>query len=148
MSARAKKLAVIIPVAVFTVLGIVELVRDFIASDGVHYFSEQPFRLLFVTVIGIAGGIITLFFRRLTSRWRRRVKLFALGLAAVLMTLFCGWLVYVLFSLGVHPVMLAFSPIIIFMLSLWFRFYQVFRSRVDDRVENAGKQSQQDSLPA
>src|ERR1700677_2941767 len=106
MSARSKKLAVIIPVAVFTVFGIAELVKDFIASDGLHYFSEQPYRLLLVTVIGIGGGIITLSFHRLTSRWRRRVKLFALGLAAIVMTIFSGWLVYVFFSLGVHPVML------------------------------------------
>jgi hypothetical protein len=140
MSVRAKKLVVIISATVSTVFALVKMVRDFIASDGLHYFSEQPYRLLLVTVIGIAGGITTLFFDRLTPGWRWRVKLFVLGLAAVFMTSVCGWLVYVFFSLGVHPVMLVFSPVTILMVLLWFRFYQVFRSRVDDSVDSASKQ--------
>jgi drug/metabolite transporter (DMT)-like permease len=135
-----KKLATIIPIALFVIFALVDIVHDCISNDPIHYFSEQPQQLLAVTAIAIGGGFITLIFYRLSPHWRRRAKLITLGFTAGVVTLggFCfsfllagfpysyQWaisrhLLYLLFTIALG--MIAVAGL------LWFEFYRIIEKR-------------------
>ena len=135
---RMKRLLGIIFVVAFTIFAIADIIHDFIASDGVHYFSAQPHRLLLVALIGIAGGLVAFSFSALSPHLQRRAKLVALASGGSFVMLAGGYFSYRVASLPGHidsslpwhmPWLLLLSIIAISGL-LWFEFYQVFRSRV------------------
>jgi len=78
----------------FSIYEMANVFRDFIASDGIHYFVRQPSRLLLVLAIGVAGGLCALVYERLSPRVRCLVKLWAFALAAVSSFLFASYLYY------------------------------------------------------
>ena len=80
----------IVLVALFAILELVVLVHDFITNDPVHYFAEQPGRLLLVAAIAITGGLVVFLFNCLSPGSKRSVKLFALGSVASCLTMFLG----------------------------------------------------------
>src|SRR5437763_2253146 len=84
-----KKLGVIIAVTLFAIFAIADLVHDFITSDPVHYFSQQPHQLLVVAAVAIVGGLVAFIFYRLSPHCQRRVKLLTVGSAASFVTV-CG----------------------------------------------------------
>ena len=128
-----KKLGIIIAVTLFAILAVADIVHDFATNDPVHYFSEQPHQLLVVAAIAIIGGLIALFFYRLSPHWQRRVKLITLGLTATFVTM-CGVYFGYQFArlpvFGGHTLALALLCIGTIAALLWFEFYQIFRSRV------------------
>jgi hypothetical protein len=133
-----KKAVAIILVVAFNLFAIADIINDFVASDGVHYFSDQPHRLLLVAVIGIAGGLVAFGFSALSAHLQRRAKLVALASGGSFVTLAGGYFSYRVASLPAQlglslpwhmPWLLLLSIIAIASL-LWFEFFQVFRSRV------------------
>ena len=69
---------------IFGLLLIVALtVRDlygfFVPDEGVRYFSSDPRRLLYVVLLGVAGGIAALMISRSSPGSQRKLKLAALG---------------------------------------------------------------------
>lgn len=142
-----KKLVGIIVAAAITTFALADAVHGFIASDGIHYFSERPGRLLPVAVIGIIGGLVAFGFSALSPRLQRGVKLVVLGLGAIFVILGGGYLSFQVANLPtwVHPATLRFVsathryvPWLLVLGTigvagfLLFEFYQVLRSR--DRV--------------
>jgi hypothetical protein len=133
-----KRLLGIIFVVAFTIFAIADIIHDFIASDGVYYFSAQPHRLLLVALIGITGGLVAFSFSALSPHLQRRAKLVALASGGSFVMLAGGYFSYRVASLPAQidsslpwhmPWLLLLSIIAIAGL-LWFEFYQVFRSRV------------------
>lgn len=135
-----KKMFGIILVAAFAIFAIADIIHDFIANDTVHYYSEQPHRLLLAAGIGIVGGFVALCFYLLSPRLQRRAKLVALGLAASLVMLGGGYFAFRFASLSpqLDSAIPHHMPLILLLWTIaiagfvWFEFYQVLRSR--DRV--------------
>jgi hypothetical protein len=132
-----KKLVGIVLAAAVTTFGIADAAHGFISSDGIHYFSEQPHRLLFVAVIGIVGGLIAFGFSALSPKLQRGVKLVLLGLGATFVLLGGGYLSFQFVNLPVQldpsiprhiPWLLALGTMGIAGVLL-FEFYQVLRRR-------------------
>jgi len=128
----------VIAVALFMIFFVAGFVHDFIANDPIHYFAQQPARLLWVAAIAIGGGLITLAFSRLSPRWQRWVKLLASVSAAVCLTALAGYFVYVFFwwsswsGISNVPVSIIAAPLwsgagAAF---LWFVFYRLTKRRI------------------
>ena len=139
-----KKLLGIILATALTTLAVADAFYDFVSSDGIHYFSERPGRLLLVAVIGIIGGLVTFGFSTLSQRLRRRVGLVVLGLGAIFVMLGGSYLSFQVasFQTVVDPTTLRLVPatprhipwlLVLGTLGLaallWFQFYQLLRSR-------------------
>ena len=135
-----KKLGTIIPVALFAIFTIADIVHDFITNDPVHYFSEQPHQLLVVAAIAIGGGLITLIFYRLSPHWRHKAKLITLGFTASLFT-FGGCCFSFLLAEFPYSFDWAISRHLLYLLLtialgmvavaglLWFELYQAIKKR-------------------
>jgi len=139
-----KRLVGIIFVVAFTTFAVVDAIHGFVSSDGFHYFSAQPRRLLFVAGIGIVGGLIAFGFSVLSPGLQRGVKLVVLGLGASFVLLGGGYLSFQIANLPVRldpttarlvpatprqiPWLLVLGTIGIAGL-IWFEFYQVVRHR-------------------
>ncbi len=116
---------------------IADAIHEFIANDTIHYFSEQPRRLLLVGVIGIFGGLVTFGFSALSPRLQRKVKLVVLGSGAGFVTLAGGYLSFQVFNLPALidqnlprriPWLLALGTIAC-AAWLWLEFYKVLTRR-------------------
>ncbi len=137
-TARRKRWVAIFAVALFAILAVVDVVHDFVTNDPVHYFAEQPRRLLLVAAIAIIGGPIVLVFDRLSPGLKRRVKLFTLGSAASCLTVFTGYflfgMVQFLSLLGPSDGRWAFIlvPLCLGLVVvwLWWEFFQLLKKRV------------------
>ena len=130
----------IILVVAFDIFAVAGIIHDFISSNGFHYFSEQPHRLLFVAAIGIVGGLAAFGFSVLSPRLQRGVKLVALGSGGSFAIVAGGYFIYQVASLPKlidtslprhMPWLLLVATVAIAGLC-WLEFYQVWRSR--DRV--------------
>ncbi len=130
-----KRLIGIILVVAFAVFAVVDTIREFIANDTIHYFSEQPHRLLLVAVIGIAGGLVTFGFSVLSPRLQRRAKLVALGSGGVFVILAGGYFAFQFVGLPpeLHSAIPRHMPLILLACCvaiaglLWFEFYQILK---------------------
>jgi len=133
-----KKLVGIILVAAFAIFAITDTIHDFRTNDPIHYFSQQPSRLLLVAVIAIAGGLVMFAFYRLSPSWQRRMKLLTLGLAASFLAAFTGYTLYVLarclsfFGIANSPLYFILQPVCFGIIDtlLWYGFYRVSKKRV------------------
>jgi hypothetical protein len=133
-----KKLGVIILFVAFAIFAVVDTIHDFRTNDPIHYFSEQPLRLLLVAAIAITGGLVTFVFFRLSPSWQRRAKLLALGLAASFLAAFTGYMLFVLarclsfFGIANSPLYFILMPVYFGIIDalLWYIFYRVYRKRV------------------
>ena len=130
-----RKIPLILGLTLLAVLTVRDTYEFFVTDDGVGYFTSQPHRLFYVTIIGVVGGVLALAFSRLSPVARRAVRLLALGGFATcvtgLLAIFAarlasfssmvtasgmwGWVVATLGSLSVVAVL------------LWFEFYLVWR---------------------
>jgi hypothetical protein len=135
---RMKKLGVIILFIAFAIYVVVDTIHEFRTNDPIHYFSEQPSRLLLVMAIAIAGGLAVFIFYRLSPLWQRRMKLLALGLAASFLVAFTGYMLYVLarclsfFGIASSPLYFILMPVCFGIIDtlLWYEFYRVYKKRV------------------
>ena len=132
-----RKWIIIIAAAFVTAWFVMDTVREFIGNETIQYFSSQPRRLLYVAGIAVASGFMALAFDRLSREAQRRVRLFACGAAASVLTTFVGCMVFCLASLPtlimesvssawVVLAVLLFSAIAAY---LWFEFYRAWKTR-------------------
>ncbi len=122
-------------VVAFFIFAITDIIREFISSDGVHYYSDQPQRLLFVPIFGIIVGLVAFGFSALSRRWQRRVKLAVLGLGGSFVLLAGSYLSFQVANLPARmdptiprqiPWLLVLGTVAIAGL-LWFEFFQILR---------------------
>ena len=130
--------SIIIAATLVTAWLLVDTVREFFANETVRYFSSDPYRLLYVAAIGIAGGFAALGFVRLPARAQQQVRVFSRGAAASALTVIGGYFVFCFYSLssfiaesgnaiGVLFVLLILACIVAY---LWLEFYRASKSRV------------------
>jgi H+/Cl- antiporter ClcA len=133
-----KKWSIIIAAALVATWLLVDMVHEFFANETIQYFSSEPHRLLYVAAIGIVGGFAALGFARLSPRAQRRVRIFAWGAAASILTTFVGYFAFRLASLSplvvesggsawVVLALLLFSAIAAY---LWFEFCRTLKTGV------------------
>lgn len=138
-----KRLLGIIVVVAFGIFAVADTIHDFIANDTVHYFSEQPDRLLLVAAIAIVGGLIVFCFCLLSPRLQRRVRLLTLGSVASFVMIAGGYFALRFWRLPAQMIprqmslyLLLFTVTIAAM--IWFEFYQVLTTR-DHMTEPDGQ---------
>ena len=106
----------------------------FVTDDGVGYFTSQPHRLLYVAVIGVAGGVMALALSRLSPVARRRLRLLALGGFAACLTAFLAIFATRLASFASMVtesgmwgwVIAAFASLSVVAVLVWLEFYWVW----------------------
>ncbi len=131
-----KRLIGIILAMAFAVFAIVDTIREFAANDTIHYFSQQPHRLLLIAAIGIAGGLAAFGFSALSPRLQRRAKLVALGSGGVFVMLAGGYFAFQFAGLSseLHSGIPRHMPLTLLSCSaviaglIWFEFYKILRS--------------------
>jgi hypothetical protein len=132
-----KRFVGIILVLAFFIFCIVDSIHGFLSSDGLHYFLEQPHRLLLVAVIGIVGGLTALGLSAWSQRLQRTLKLIALGLGGSLVLLagcYFG-LQFVNLPPELHSAIPPHTVLTILLCGVyiaglvWFEFFQTLRSR-------------------
>ena len=129
---RMKRWSALLVIIVIVVWMLFNTIHDFFANDTIQYFSTEPRRLLYVVAIGIIGGLLTWCFERLSSRSKRRVRIFSLGVAAVTLTAFAGYFTFCALSLASFiiesggTVWVLFVPLFIFGFAayFWLEFYR------------------------
>jgi hypothetical protein len=117
---------------------------DFVSSDPIQYYSQRKSRLLIVALIGLLGAFAAFAVSKLSSRNRYRVKLYTLGIAACLSTVFACYIIFgfftLLFQMGPSEIGLEgilrgffFMPLMPISASifLWLVFHQSFKLRVE-----------------
>jgi len=130
-----KKWFAIVAIALFAICAIVDIIHEIIADDAFHYFTAQPRRLVLVMIIGIVGGVAALIFDKLSSKAKRRVKLFVVGSAASCLTFFAGYFLFMFIDIplaikiNVGHLMLIPSCLGLIAAVLWFEFYQIFKKK-------------------
>ena len=138
-----KKWSVVVVVALFAIWAAQDIIHDFIASDTIHYFTDQPHRLLYVVLIAVTGGLVAFVLDRLTPRARRSVRLLTFASAASCATLYIGYFLFELARLR-SPLRafdgtgwFALLPLCIGIVAalLWFEFYRVLKRRIPDNRE-------------
>jgi hypothetical protein len=133
-----KRWPLIVAVALFMIFAVADFMHDFITSAPVHYYAQQPARLLWVAAIAIGVGLITLAFCQLSPRWQQRVKLLASVAAAVCLTALAGYFVHVFVwwsswsGIANIPVFIIAAPLWLGggAAFLWFVFYRLTKSRI------------------
>jgi hypothetical protein len=130
-----KRWIVIVAVTLFAIVAVVDIIHDFVTTDPVHYFAEQPRRLLLVAAVAIVCGLIALVFDRLSPQLKHSVKLFTLGSAASCLTVFTGYSLFMLARLssqvessdGRRAFILVSLGLGWVVTLLWLEFVQVFK---------------------
>ena len=69
----------ILGLVLITALIIHDVYEFFVTNEGIRYFSSEPRRLLYVMLLGVAGGIIAFGISRFSPASQRKLKLAALG---------------------------------------------------------------------
>jgi hypothetical protein len=132
-----KKWVAITALTLFWIFAAHDLVGNFITNKPIDYFMAQPMGLLWVALISVGGGFITLLFCRLSPQLQHRVKLVAIAASATGVTVFAAWLVYAIARLssemGVQPGF-GFNEGIAWSVGasavLWFAFFRTMRRSI------------------
>ena len=85
-----------------------------------------------MAVISIIGGFVTLAFYQLSTQWKRRVKLLAVGSIAGFVTVLGVIVEYNLYDFAyISQAMLASSVIAFGAITgvLWFEFYKIYKNK-------------------
>jgi hypothetical protein len=131
-----RKWALISGGALLAIFAFGNFVREFIASEPIRYFKAQPLGLLLVAATAVGGGLIMEGFCRLSPRWQHWTKLFGIGAVASCLTLFTGYLLYMIGGLSLHLGTLP-GPVFVKGIAwplggaalLWFEFYRVSKCK-------------------
>lgn len=122
--------------AASVICGAAYVVHNFVAEDGISYFSHAPYSLLTVAAIAIVGGLVALSFSVLSPRLRHAVELAALAGGGILVMLAGSYLSYQVVNLQIvlQPSRPPQIPWALGLLTLavaaliWLEFYRTLRS--------------------
>jgi FtsH-binding integral membrane protein len=131
-----RHLPLLLGLVVIVALTVHDLYQFFVTDAGVGYFSSEPRRLLYVVLLGVAGGIVASMISRFSPGSQRKLKLAVLGGFAAFLTCFLGLLVYHLAQTTpmvtkagiwgwVIAATLSFAAVTVL---VWWEFRQVWRS--------------------
>lgn len=115
-----------------------DIYEFFVTNEGIRYFSSEPRRLLYVMLLGVAGGFAAFGISRLSPVSQRSLKLLALGGFGILLVVavaFFGYLFYRLAVAGLQDGLgwvwiawaVAFVPMTVSAGMVWMEFRQVWR---------------------
>jgi hypothetical protein len=74
-----RRLPLILGLALIAALTVREVYDFLVTNEGLRYFSSEPRRILYVLLLGIAGGSVAFGLSRLSPRSQRTLKLTLLG---------------------------------------------------------------------
>lgn len=74
-----RRLPLILGLLLIVALTVHDVYAFFVTDEGIQYFSSAPRRLLYVVLLGVAGGIVAFMISRLSPASQRKLKLAALG---------------------------------------------------------------------
>lgn len=116
------------------------IVRDvyefFVVNEGIGYFSSKPSRLVYVMVLGLAGGALALAISRVSPASQRSLKLIVLagvGSLLVAAVAFFGHLLYLLATSPLREwqlwgwIILALCSAAAAAVLVWMEFRQIWR---------------------
>ena len=89
-----RRLPLIIGLALIVALTIRDLYDFFVTNEGVRYFSSEPRRLVYMVLLGLAGGLVAFGISRLSPGAQRTLKLAALGTFGTLLLGVLGLFAY------------------------------------------------------
>jgi hypothetical protein len=131
-----RRIPLILGLVLIAALIIHDVYEFLVTNEGIHYFSSEPRRLLYVMLFGIAGGIVAFGISRFSPASQRKLKLTALGGFGVLLVAALAFFEY-LFHLLVETtpndtrmwgwIAAAFFSIAVVAGLVWLEFRQVWR---------------------
>ena len=77
----------VLGLAILSVAAFREIYDFVVTNDGIHYFASRPQRLLNISGIALAGGVLTLLISKLSPTARRRLTLVTLASIAAIATM-------------------------------------------------------------
>ncbi len=131
-----RRIALILGLVLIAGLTIHDIYEFFVTNEDVGYFSAKPVRLLYVVLLGIAGGLAALGISRLSPASQRNLKLVALGGFGILLVAALACFGHALYLLAVTPaidsrlwgwIAAAFCFIAVAALLVWLEFRHVWR---------------------
>ena len=91
----------ILGLVLITGLIIHDIYEFFVTNEGIRYFSSDPRRLLYVMLLGVAGGFAAFGISRLSPASQRSLKLLALGGFGALLVVAVAFFGYLFYRLAV-----------------------------------------------
>jgi hypothetical protein len=130
-----RRLPLILGLAMIVALTVWELYDFFVTNEGVRYFSSEPRRLLYVVLLGLAGGLVAFGISRLSPGSQRTLKLTTLGTFGTLLLAVVGlfayhltWAAPMVTEAGTWGwIAAAFLSLAVLAVLVWFEFRQVWR---------------------
>jgi len=81
-----RRVPLILGLVLITALMVHDVYEFFVTNNGVHYYLSEPRRLLYVMLLGVAGGVVAFGTSRLSPGSQRKLKLVGLGLFGSFLT--------------------------------------------------------------
>lgn len=132
-----RRIALILGLVLITGLIIHDLYEFFVPNEGVRYFSSDPRRLVFVMLLGVAGGVVAVGLSRLSPGSQRTLRLAVLGTFGTVLVSGLGLLTYHLARLlpmmreaaawGLTAAALGFLSFAVVAVLVWLEFRQIWR---------------------
>lgn len=132
-----RRIPLMLGLVLITGLIIHDLYEFFVTNEGIRYFSSDPRRLIYVLLLGVAGGVIAVGISRLSPSYLRALKLAALGtLGTVLVSGLCLFAYYLALLLpmvpeagvwGLAAAALGFTSFAVVAVLVWLEFRQIWR---------------------
>ena len=114
-----------------------DLYEFFVTNEGIRYFASDPWRLIYVMLLGVAGGATTLGISKLSPGSQRTLKLTAVGTLGTVLILGLGLFGYHLARLlpmvreagtwGLTAGALGFLSFAVAAVLVWLEFCQIWR---------------------
>jgi hypothetical protein len=132
-----RRIPLILGLVLIAGLIIHDIYEFFVTNEGIRYFSSEPGRLLYVMLLGVAGGIVALGISRLSPASQRSLKLLALGGFGIFLVGAIPVFGYLLCLLGAGPIawgvgmwgciVAGFVAVAVSAWLVWLEFRQVWR---------------------
>jgi hypothetical protein len=130
-----RRIPLILGLVLVAALIVHDVYEFFVTNEGIRHFSSEPRRLLYVMLLGIAGGMVAFGISRFSPASQRKLKLMALGGFGVLLVgalAFFGYLSYLLATAPLKQAQLwgwiaaAFCSVAVAAVLVWLEFRQVW----------------------
>jgi hypothetical protein len=139
-----RRLPLILGLALIIAMTAREVYDFFVTNASIQYFSSQPRRLLYVLLLGVAGGVVALVISRLSPGAQRTLKLTALGAFGTFLVAVLGLFAYHLMSSASMVtearmwgwVAVAYTMFVVIAAVVWLEFRQVWKQGEMERPTN------------
>ncbi len=130
-----RRLPLILGLTLIVAMTLWEVYDFFVTNEGLRYFSSEPRRLVYVVLLGLAGGLVALAISRRSPASRRTLKLTTLGTFGTLLLGVLGlfayhltWAAPMVTEAGMWDwIATAFLLFAVMAVLVWLEFRQVWR---------------------